>query len=246
MRANNTVPADVSPEPASVRPGPRIDDLGGVWRRTLLIEPDGKVDRTSEVYWLQLGTLCGDIRSQPAPAGRSAETCHAAFAGTLFARDGVFHWAPQWSYGLKQAAPPDEGYLRWEGDLLREDGVHAAYVEHWRRLAACGPDDMACWLTDGSGNPKGLLLRIGRFAFCANEPDGAADGTEFRLFTHDGQSWRVIASTPGHAATGITLTWPDVLRSCGVECAEMESSPGPNGSAGSRGRHLKIEECIRQ
>ena len=246
MQANNAVPADdIAQETSPERRALRIDDLGGVWQRTLLIEPDGKVDRTSDVYWLQRGTLCADIRSMPAPEDRrSAKSCYSAFAGTLFARDEIFHWAPQWAYGLKEGAPPDEGYLRWEGEILREDGVHAAYVEHWRQLATPGDDDFACWLTDGSDNRKGLLLRIGRFAFCANEPDGTAEGTQFRLFTHDEHGWGVAASTPGHASTGVALTWSDVLRISGVECAEKESSAGTDGSAGSQRRHFKFEECI--
>ncbi len=236
MQANKAVPVgDIDQETAPERGAPRIEDLGGVWQRALLIEPDGRVDRTSEVYWLQLGTLCGDIRSAP------DQNCHAAFAGILSSRDEIFHWSPRWAYGLEEGAPPDEGYLRWEGAILREDGVHAAYVEHWRRLATPGDDDFACWLTDGSDNPKGLLLRIGRFAFCAHEQDGAAEETEFRLFTHGEDGWGVAASTPGHALTGVTLTWPEVLRICGAEYAGTESSAG---SAGSGRRHLKIEECI--
>jgi hypothetical protein len=236
MQANKAVPVgDIDQETAPERRAPRIEDLGGVWEWTLLIEPDGRVDRTSEVYWLQLGTLCADIRSAP------DQNCHAAFAGILSSRDEIFHWSPRWAYGLEEGAPPDEGYLRWEGAILREDGVHAAYVEHWRRLAIPGDDDFACWLTDGSDHPKGLLLRLGRFAFCAHEQDGAAEETEFRLFTRGEDGWSVCASTPGHDLTGVTLTWPEVLRICGVEYAETESSAG---SAGSGRRHLKIEECI--
>ena len=236
MQANAPVPAgDIAQETSTEHRAPRIEDLGGVWQRTLLIEPDGKVDRNSEVYWLQLGRLCGDIRSAP------DQSCHAAFAGILTANNEIFHWAPRWAYGLADGAPADEGYLRWEGAILREDGVHVAYVEHWRRLATPGDDDFACWLTDGSDNPKGLLLRIGRFAFCAHEQDGAAEETEFRLFTHGEDGWGVAASTPGHALTGVTLTWPEVLHICGIESADTESSAG---SAASRPRHLKIEECI--
>ena len=239
MQANKAAPVgDIAQETSPERRAPRIEDLGGVWQRTLLIEPDGKVDRTSEVYWLQLGTLCADIRSAP------DKSCHAAFAGILSSRDEIFHWAPRWAYGLKEGAPPDEGYLCWEGAILREDGVHAAYVEHWCRLATPGDDDFACWLADGSAKRKGLLLHIGRFAFCANEQDGAAEETEFRLFTRGDHGWGVAAATPGHASTGVTFTWPDVLRICGVECADAESSAGANGSAGSRRLHLKIEECI--
>lgn len=245
MQANNAAPANDNAQEISEPRAPQIEDLGGVWQRTLLIEPDGKIDRTSDVYWLQLGTLCADIRSVPEPEDRrSAKSCHSAFAGTLFSRDGIFHWAPQWAYGLKEGAPPDEGLLRWEGAILREDGVHAAYVEHWRRLATPSDDDFACWLTDGADNRKGVLLRIGRFAFCANEADGTAEGTQFRLFTRDEDGWGVAASTPGHGSTGATFTWPDVLRLSGVECAEKASSTRMNDAAGSRLRRLKIEECI--
>ena len=236
MQANKAVPAaDIAQETSREHRAPLIQDLGGVWQRSLLIEPDGTVDRDSDVYWLQLGTLCGDIRSAP------DQSCQSAFAGILSARDEIFHWAPRWAYGLTEGAPPDEGYLRFEGAILREDGVHAAYVEHWRRVAVPSGDDFACWLTGGSENPRGLLLRIGRFAFCAHQLAGAAKDTEFRLFTRSEQGWAVAASTPGHAPTGVTFTWPEVLRICGIESTDTGQSAG---SATSRARRLNIEECI--
>jgi hypothetical protein len=105
-----------------------LADLTGVWRRTLYVGPDGREDRESAVWWLQAGALCGDIRA-PRP-GAPAET---AFAGRLEQAGDVFGWRFEQSVGYAPDAPPDEGRLRWEGEALREDGVHVPYVEIWRR-----------------------------------------------------------------------------------------------------------------
>jgi hypothetical protein len=55
---------------------------------------------------------------------------------------------------------PDEGEMRWEGDTLVEIGVHADYVEHWRRDDGAATPRWAAFLT-GSDGASGVLLRVG-------------------------------------------------------------------------------------
>jgi hypothetical protein len=45
----------------------RLDQLVGLWRRSLIRLPDGTEDRTTEVHWLQGMSRYVDLRQ---PAGR--------------------------------------------------------------------------------------------------------------------------------------------------------------------------------
>lgn len=144
-----------------------IRDLGGVWRRTLLIDADGRRDDTSAVFWLQVGVLAGDIR-----ATREAAAAQTAFVGPLSNRGPVFAWTPVMAHGSVTDGSPDEGTLSFEGDRLREDGVHAKYIEYWEQDEAPSADDHAlAWRLETG--LTGYLMAVGRYRFCAFQtPDG--------------------------------------------------------------------------
>lgn len=152
---------------------PSIPELIGVWRRSLLVTADGQRDEDSDVYWLQSRTLCGDIRRERATGGVPSET---AFAGRLTERGCIFRWQRE----LASYAPgptPDEGWLAWEGEALREDGVHSPYLEIWVPMAAPGPRDFAAELRHDRDGRVGYLLGIGGYRFVAQgvlpgDPDG--------------------------------------------------------------------------
>lgn len=178
---------------------PDLDALQGVWRRTLLVDVDGARDTESAVYWLQLGALSGDIRA-PGP-GRPAES---AFAGTLAVTDGVARWTHELSRGISAGTGPDEGRLTWQDGLLREEGVHAPYLELWECVAHAGPDAWARRI--GEAGRQGIALEIGPFAFVARgNGTGAA---AFTLLSAVGTAWRVALSLGEGEPIGAEIPWP--------------------------------------
>jgi hypothetical protein len=147
----------------AARPSPDIPALLGVWRRSLLVTADGARDEASDVYWLQSRTLCGDIRREPGADGSPSLT---AFAGRLAKRDRIFRWERELA-SYAAVATPDEGWLAWEGEALREDGVHSPYLEIWRPMAKPGPPDFAAQLRHDRDGRTGYLLSIGAYLFIA-------------------------------------------------------------------------------
>jgi hypothetical protein len=151
-----------------------VDDLGGLWRRSLLAFPDGRRDSSTHVSWLQAGVYYGDLR-QPADmpdfsyaAGLddlSEADCatlarQQGFAG-IFQRIGdCFEWVR-----LLDFQPPgpyaDIGRLHWDGDVLVEEGRDVAYLEHWHRDAMPMPPVAALALRAGADAAPGFLLRVG-------------------------------------------------------------------------------------
>lgn len=124
-------------------PAVTMRDCAGLWRRTLLVEADGSRDTGTDVRWLQGITAYVDSRG---------------FAGVLGQRGNVFEWRRDIDLE-PPGAFPDAGYVRWDGDMLVEEGVHAAYVEHWVRDD--GPVE-PCWAVAlAAGSDRALLLRVG-------------------------------------------------------------------------------------
>ncbi len=127
---------------------PRIEDLTGLWTRSLLEFPDGQRDTTTSVAWLQAGTRYADLRQPPGLPGfshaaglndLSAEDCaqlatQAGFAGVLRAVGDCVEWVRKIDF-----QPPgpvkDIGRLFWQGDILVETGRDVEYLEHWHRDA---------------------------------------------------------------------------------------------------------------
>ncbi|RMI28070.1 hypothetical protein [Nocardia stercoris] len=183
-------------------------DCAGLWQRTLLIEPGGATDTTTDVRWLQANSRFVDLR-RPARRPGFADLRGAAgladlpaahrdwldaqdgFAG-LLTRDGDrFHWGRQ--LALQPPGPhPDEGRMRREGAVIVETGIHADYVEHWTHspLEPGSP----CWaleLTGEDGSGTALLLRAGdRFGWAAR----SAGLVELALGTVTGDTWTITDS----------------------------------------------------
>jgi hypothetical protein len=151
---------------------PSVEDLPGLWRRSLIAWPEGRRDVTTWVGWLQGATRYIDLR-QPADrpdfAGiRGLRALDAeevtwlagqeGFAGT-FGSDGTwFEWRREIDFQPK-ALYSDAGALRWEGDVLVEEGRDVAYVEHWHRDATPAAPMAAVTLASDDGNAA--LLRVG-------------------------------------------------------------------------------------
>ena len=119
----------------------------GLWRRRVLETPEG-VDRDTAVYWLQTNLLYADIRI---PAGRRRRLRPAnafgllarqqGFAGVLEVEGDVLHWR-RW-LDFQPPGALDIGRVRFEGDVLIEEGVNAEYREEWERLCPPGDDRLA-------------------------------------------------------------------------------------------------------
>ncbi len=172
------VPGPSPRSPTSSVPG--IGELPGLWRRTLLAVPGGACDTSTWAGWLQGPSYYVDLR-QPAGFGHpatarglgdlsggqlSALAGQEAFAGRLCREGEVFHWRR--AVDLRPSVPlPDMGRLSTAGGLLVEEGVHEAYVEHWRRddplpeRAADTGQAAAALLYDPDSGRTGLLVRAG-------------------------------------------------------------------------------------
>lgn len=137
-----------------MKPVPEI--YRGLWRRRLL-ETSALVDRRTTVYWLQTGSLYADLRipADRGRRGRPARMTHAGlralarqqgFAGALEADGDILTWRRWLDY--QPPAAPDVGRVHFDGPLLVEDGVHAAYREEWQRVQPAGDDSLALALED--------------------------------------------------------------------------------------------------
>ena len=173
-----------------------VEDLLGVWRRGVLVTPDGWRDETSDVYWLQSLTLCGDIRRQATP-GNDAPSM-TAFAGRLSERDGIFRWERTLA-SPPVDGPPDDGRLSWQGEVLREDGVHEPYWETWHRVALPAPGDYAAELFEPVETRRAYLLSIGGFAFfgVSSLPGGGAAAFALRGIGPQGGAIALSAGASG-------------------------------------------------
>ena len=125
---------------------PRLNELRGLWRRSLIEWPDGRRDTTSKVLWLQGLGAFGDLR-QPAhvadlPLARgwtelTRVDCERlseqqGFAGDLTVDGNFFEWNRVIDY-QPAGAIADVGSLKWDREVLIEEGRDVRYVEHWHR-----------------------------------------------------------------------------------------------------------------
>lgn len=177
----------------------QISDLGGVWKRTLLIDAQGERDEASEVYWLQVGSVAGDIR-----ASVLDEQAETAFVGWLSKHGSAFRWDPVTAHGSVTDGSPDEGYLAFEGRWLREDGVHTAYVEYWERDEFASKRDCAVEFRTTSGE-SGYLIEVGRYALCTISRPGEL---VFVLAEARGGRRFVRLCLGCDAKRGDTIAWP--------------------------------------
>jgi hypothetical protein len=143
-------------------------DCVGLWRRTLLINPDGSRDTGTGVTWLQGITAYVDTRG---------------FAGTLSQSDNVFQWHR--AVDLEPPGPfPDAGSMHWSDGVLVETGVHADYVEHWCREGVAASPCGALFLVAPGGRP-GLLMRVGGLY-------GWAAGDTVEIGSVEGPQWNAL------------------------------------------------------
>jgi hypothetical protein len=162
---------------------PKIQDLQGLWRRSLIARPDGVRDTTSQVRWLQGHEVYIDLR-QPAAlpdfpgrrgiADLSIEDCRAlalqeGFAGR-FSFDGeCFEWAREIDFQPKSEYS-DVASLWWEGAILMERGRDVDYIEHWHRDALSPVTPAAAvLLREVDGPSRAALLRVGALFMWARD-----------------------------------------------------------------------------
>lgn len=153
------------PVPATVP-----EEYIGLWRRTLLIDEGACEDRSSQVYWLQTGSLYADIRIPPSRQPmrvppREEQADHAlpvlatqqGFAGTLEVQGNALTWQ-RWLDYQPDTGVPDTGRVHFHQDRLIEEGVHAAYIEHWAPVTRVDSGYLALRLTE-ERSPSGELQR---------------------------------------------------------------------------------------
>ena len=162
---------------------PSVQELHGLWRRSLIAWPDGARDVTTNVRWLQGLSAYIDLR-QPASLPKfpdkqrvsdlSMEDCallatQEGFAGQFTFDGSYFEWARAIDFQPK-ALYSDAGSLWWEDDILVETGRDVAYIEHWHREATVGPlAAAAAALRQVDCDRKGSLLRVGSIFMFARD-----------------------------------------------------------------------------
>lgn len=147
--------------------------LRGLWRRQSIAWPDGRVDDTTVVYWLQTASAFVDIRI---PADRPDLHDRRGFAAldeaelAWLARQGGFAgWTEldgdccRWHREIDYQPPngiPDEGRLRLRTDgTLIEEGIHERYVEIWQPVA-CGAGAPHVGRLDSPDDPRHEVLVV--------------------------------------------------------------------------------------
>jgi hypothetical protein len=163
---------------------PSVQDLQGLWRRSLITWPNGTRDETTQVRWLQGRSAYMDLRQPallPACSGRrglldlSMEDCAAlarqeGFAGR-FGFDGrYFEWTRSIDFQPKPLYS-DVGSLWWgDGNVLIEQGRDIEYIEHWHRDDATAITNAAAVTLRGSDcGTKAALLRVGSMFMFARD-----------------------------------------------------------------------------
>lgn len=167
---------------------PELDELSGVWQRTLLVWTDGRHDSTTEVRWLQAGRWYADLR-QPMPRPDFGAVTglreldrgqvnwiarQQGFAGQLIvdATDPMrFSWSRMVDIEPFRGTV-DTGSLHFEGEVMVERGLTQPYLEHWQLLEQYDPmRSAAVVLRDNETGERGLFLcGADRFAYVRDRP----------------------------------------------------------------------------
>lgn len=176
----------------------------GVWRRALLVQPDGTRDTDSEVSWIQSRSLYGDLR-QPArhprlhgvrslsDLGRDdlvSLAAQEAFAGELHYRDGWYTWHREIDFQPPGPLPDTGSLTMTDGtpverkgpprpdDVIVEEGRHVAYREHWQAMEGFGTHTAAARLRGPLDGLAGILLRVNSWFLYARGRRQPLTGTE--------------------------------------------------------------------
>jgi len=152
---------------------PSLADLKGLWRRSLIVRPDGSRDTTTWVRWLQGARRYIDLRQSASMLPRagslaelSREDClllagQEGFAGELTMRGGSFEWRRDIDF-QPSCGVPDAGSLTYEGDALIERGRDVPYLEHWHRDSRAASPSLALELRcEAATSIRALLVRVG-------------------------------------------------------------------------------------
>jgi len=205
----------------------RIEALPGLWRRSLIVRPDGSRDSMTWVRWLQGRRRFADLRQSPAVKrfrkvrGRGElrrEDClelarQEGFAGELAHEGRYFEWR-RWIDYQPASGLADAGALELADGVLVERGRDIAYTEHWHRER--GPT-APCWALDlerpaaatsAASAARALLLRVGECFMLARA--------------------RACALAPGHSledcvARAPTLEAAQALIDCEISFGEVRS-----------------------
>jgi hypothetical protein len=153
---------------------PRITELQGLWRRSLIAWPDGRRDETTNVHYLQGPSRYADLRC---PLGRP-DFSHTrrlndlaveqivwlatqeGFAGTLVPDGDAFEWRRTIDF-QPATDQSDAGHLWFEADLLIEQGRDIPYIEHWHRENGAPHPCAALHLRQPDTGVDGFIVRVG-------------------------------------------------------------------------------------
>ena len=161
---------------------PSLESLTGLWRRSLILWPDGRRDETSWVNWLQGPGLYLDLRqpehrpdfshaaslSDLAPGDLDWLARQEGFAGELIYEDGWFEWRRDIDF-QPEAIYSDRGRLRLEDGVMVEQGADIPYIEHWHREPVEARPAWAMRLGDRETGQKAALIRLGPLFMYARE-----------------------------------------------------------------------------
>jgi hypothetical protein len=175
---NRRLPSDTPPvdDGATISVGrvASIADITGLWRRSLIRWPDGNLDTTTSVFWLQTPTLFVDLRQPADRPSFSDVNClrdlrrdhlgwlarQEGFAGEIHFDGAYFEWQRQIDF--QPVAPfPDAGRFWIEADRMIEEGRDVPYIEHWHRAAQCQEPCVGVRIQDVPGGRLGFVVRIG-------------------------------------------------------------------------------------
>jgi hypothetical protein len=148
-----------------------LSDLRGLWRRIMIAWPDGRADRTTEVYWLQGPSRYADLRIPRDRPERARCSClrdldwpmlhfmasQEGFIGHLDVDNSMAHWHRAFDY-QPETDVADRGHLEFEADILVEHGAETAYVERWCREPETEQHVLALWLAGDASHPFGCLI----------------------------------------------------------------------------------------
>jgi hypothetical protein len=152
-------------------PRPPVPEwLRGLWRRRSIRFPDGRVDDTTQVYWLQTESMFADIRipAQRPELGQHAslQTLNVVESQALAQQGGFAGWTEldgslcRWRRVIDyqpDSGVADEGRLRRDAGLLIEEGIHTPYTEVWERLTPDAADCGAWQWMDALGRQQMLV-----------------------------------------------------------------------------------------
>lgn len=153
---------------------PSLEDLPGLWRRSLIAWPDGTRDTTSWVNWMQGPRIYLDLRQplekpdfREAHGLRQLSASQVAwlaeqegFAGELHFDGTYYEWRREIDF-QPQAIYSDEGKLWFEDGMMVEEGRDIAYFEHWHNEPIEEAPICALRLRGRADGVAGFLLRIG-------------------------------------------------------------------------------------